>query len=368
VSGGFKMLSVYDRGYGLPVIGILFVSLALCFSDTMAQNKVFKNPVRIGVLYWSMTIPGQVAMRKGLEAEANIINQQASASELPKVELLTRVAGDGQDGIERQIAQMYELIKLQPDAIIVQPTDNAALAEPLREANRLNIPVVAYDQYISGGKLAAFITSDNVQAGYLDGEYIASHFLDTQKIKLVLVEYPHVSSTVERLNGFLDALRDHGQPYEILKTYKAVQPKEGRQAGKDILNDFPESDSIDVVFTVNDGGGLSVVDVLANAGRKEIIVASIDGDPASVNNIKNDRLIHIDSAQFCGPLGGEAMKAGYYVAIGRAVKNHILVPVFPITKETLKHYPGWLGPVPQSFRKPWAANEVIWKGRAVTNK
>jgi len=359
------MRSVFSRSYCRPLIGVLTACLALCFSHAFAQTAADNKFVRVGVLYWSMTIPGQVAMRKGLEAEADRINQEASASGLPAVELLTRVAGDGHEGIERQIAQMYELIMLQPDVIIVQPTDNAALAEPLRQANHLNIPVVAYDQYISGGQLAAFITSDNRQAGYLDGEYIASQYPDTQKIKLVLVEYPHVSSTVERLNGFLDALREHAQPYEILKTYKAVQPEEGRQAGRDILKDFPQVGSIDVVFTVNDGGGLSIVDALAQAGRKEIKVASIDGDPASVANIKAGRLTHIDSAQFCGPLGGEAMKAGYDVAIGRAVQKHILVPVFPITKETMEMYPGWLGPVPEEFRKPWAANEAIWQGQVV---
>ena len=106
-----------------------------------------------------MTIPGQIAMRKGLESEAERINTQALSKAQPKVELLVRIAGDGQSGIERQISQMYELIKLQPDAIIVQPTDNA--------------------------------------------------------------------------------LRDHGQDYETLNTYKAVQPKEGHKAGLDILKDFP---------------------------------------------------------------------------------------------------------------------------------
>lgn len=297
------MLSVSPKRYGRLLASGLSLWLMLCFGSVLAQTQSPQKPVRVGVLYWSMTIPGQVAMRNGLEAEAERINQEAADKGLPAVELLVRVAGDGHEGIERQIAQMYELIMLQPDVIIVQPTDNAALAEPLRQANHLNIPVVAYDQYISGGQLAAFITSDNRQAGYLDGEYIASQYPDTQKIKLVLVEYPHVSSTVERLNGFLDALRDHAQPHEILKTYKAVQPEEGRQAGLDILKDFPQTGSIDVVFTVNDGGGLSIVDALAQAGRNEIKVASIDGDPASVANIKAGRLTYIDSAQFCGPLG-----------------------------------------------------------------
>jgi len=362
------MLLTNSKKHCTMLISTATLYLILCFNNAAAQDIPLKEAVRIGVLYWSMNIPGQVAMRKGLEYEAEQINIQASTSEQPRLELLTRVAGDGQDGIERQIFQMHELIKLKPDAIIVQPTDNAALAEPLREANRLNIPVIAYDQYISGGKLASFITSDNIQAGYLNGEYIASRFLNTQKIKLVLVEYPHVSSTVERLNGFLDALRDHNQPYEILNTYKAVQPKEGHQAGLDILKDFPVPGSIDVVFTVNDGGGLSVVELLAKAERNEIIVASIDGDPASIDNIRSGRLTHIDSAQFCGPLGGAAMRAGYSVATGLAVENHILVPVFPITKETLHLYPGWLGPLPLSFRKPWAANEPIWKGRVEASK
>ena len=357
------MQSICSKMCSLTLISVFTVCLVLGFNNASAEVKQLKKSVRIGVLYWSITIPGQVAMRKGLESEAKLINTRASSKDLPQVELIVRVAGDGQEGIKRQITQMYELINLRPDAIIVQPTDNAALVEPLREANRLNIPVIAYDQYISGGTLTAFITSDNRHAGYLNGEYVASRFPDNRKIKLVLVEYPHVSSTVDRLNGFLDALRDHGQHYEISNTYKAVQPKEGRQAGLDILRDFPVPGSIDVIFTVNDGGGLSVVDVLAKAGRKEIIVASIDGDPASVINIKTDRLTHIDSAQFCGPLGGEAMKAGYNVAIGRSVNKHILVPVFPITKDTLKLYPGWLGPIPKSFSKPWVANKPVWKGR-----
>ena len=349
---------------------VLSVVLLMCCNNALAQTNQNKHskkkPIRVGVLYWSMAIPGQVAMRKGLEAEVKRINAELATNGLPAIELLIRVAGDGDEGIERQIRQMHELIKLQPDVLIVQPTDNAALAEPLREANRLKIPVVAYDQYISGGELAAFITSDNRQAGYLNGEYIASRFQNSYMINLILVEYPHVSSTVERLNGFLDALQDHAQPYKILKIYKAVQPKEGHQAGLDILKDFPRKNSIDVIFTVNDGGGLSVVDVLAKAGRKEIIVASIDGDPASVDNIRAGRLTHIDSAQFCGPLGGEAMKAGYSVATGGSVKKHILVPVFPITKQTLDLYPGWLGPVPESFRKPWAANDPVWQGISVT--
>ena len=321
------------------------------------------TPFRINVLYWSMNIPGQVAMRKGLEQEAQNINQRARSASQRPVKLQAFVAGDGETGIENQIKQMYQAIQQNPDLIIIQPTDNAALSEPLKLANRKQIPVVAYDQYISGGKLHAYVTSDNYQAGYLDGEYIASLFDEKYVIKLILVEYPHVSSTVERLNGFLDALTETQQAYKILTTLKAVEPVSGQQAGKNILKAFPEKGSVDVVFTVNDGGGLPVVDVLAEAGRDEIIIASIDGDPSSVNNIRQHRLTRIDSAQFCGPMGAEAMRIAYKILQNKKVPAHVLIPTFPVTRESLTVYPGWDGPIPAQFRKPWFSRQPNWFGK-----
>jgi len=309
-----------------------------------------------------MNIPGQVAMRKGLEAEAEKINKEAATSGQSTVRLEGQVAGDGPSGIEKQIEQMRAMIASRVDLIIVQPTDNAALAVPLREANKAGIPVVAYDQYIAGGKLAAYRTSDNYQAGYLDGEYIASRFAPDQGIRLILVEYPHVSSTVERVNGFLDALAEAKRRYKVLKSYQAVEPESGRKAAEGILHDFPTSGTVDVVFTVNDGGGLNVVRGLADAGRKEIRVATIDGDPDSIENIKTGRLTVIDSAQFCGPLGAEAMRAAYQLLTGDNPPHHALVPTFPITKETLNLFPGWMGPVPTEFKKPWESKTPVWRG------
>lgn len=345
-----------NRNINITLLLLLFLLFSINGISLSAKE------LRIGVLYWSSNIPGQVAMSRGLESEASKINSRAASAGKPRVKLIIRVAGDGLPGIEKQIRQMHELISAKVDLIIVQPTDNAALAEPLRAANKAGIPVVAYDQYISGGKLAAYRTSDNYQAGFFDGEYIASRFPKGKDIRLILIEYPHVSSTVERVNGFLDALKHYGRKYDILKTYIAVEPVSGKKAAAGILLDFPKKGSIDVIFTVNDGGGLSVVNNLSKAGRNEILVASIDGDPESVKNIRNGRMTVIDSAQFCGPLGAEAMKTAYDFLTGGNPPYHALVPVFPVTKETLKIYPGWNGPIPGVFTKPWKSDSPLWSG------
>ena len=324
------------------------------------SSAILAKEFKVGVLYWSMNIAGQVAMKDGLERKAKDINEKANLDSLPSVKLIPFVAGDGSDGIEKQIKQFNKLIEMKVDVIIVQPTDNAALASPLLKANKKKIPVIAYDQYILGGELKAFVTSNNYQAGFLDGEYVASKFSENKELNIILVEYPHVSSTVERVNGFLDALYEYKQKYKIVKTYEAVEPKQGKRVGKEILKDFPKKGSIDVIFTINDGGGLSVVAELTKAKRDEIFVATIDGDPESVENIKSGGLIKIDSAQFCGPMGAEAMKRAYNVLLGKNVPNYVLVPTFPVTKETLSIYPGWMGPIPKSFTKPWNPNSFKW--------
>ncbi|WP_127717118.1 substrate-binding domain-containing protein [Halobacteriovorax sp. HLS] len=321
---------------------------------TLFCIATFAKDYDVAVLYWSSKIEGQVAMRSGLEEQAKAINSAG----IDRINLISYVAGDGTNGVRNQIKQFYEVLKRKKpvDLIIIQPTDNAALTPPLLAANKLKIPVIAYDQYILDGKLASFLTSNNYQAGSLGGEYIAQLYKDDYEIKLIIVEYPKVSSTIERVDGFIDTLKNLKQKFKIIGTYNAVEPVSGLQAAKDILSDFPSKNSIDVIFTVNDGGGLSIVDHLYKNKRTEIKIATIDGDPKSVQNIKNGKLTVIDSAQFCASIGRESMKTGYKVLRGLEVSKKILIPTFPITKETLSKYPGWNGKIPSSFTKPWMTN------------
>lgn len=319
--------------------------------------NIYAKEYRVGVLYWSMNIEGQVAMRKGVEEVAAQINHEfkkTAKKSNDHLRLIPYVAGDGEAGVANQIKQMDQMIeKDNVDLIIVQPTDNAALVAPLLKANAKKIPVVAYDQYIVKGEIASYITSNNYQAGYLDGEYLASLFSDDYEMKLVLVEYPKVSSTVERVDGLIDALKAEKQKFKVIATFEAVEPVAGKKVGAEILAKFPNKNSIDVIFTVNDGGGLSVVDAIAAAKRTEIKIATVDGDPRSVKNIKAGRNTVIDAAQFCAEIGRQSMSVAWKILKGEKYPKKILVPTFPIVKATVNIYPGWLGKIPDKFEKSW---------------
>ena len=55
-----------------------------------------------------------------------------------------------------------------------------------------------------------------------------------------------------------------------------------------------------------------------------------------------------------------AARAAYSVLRGSPVPVHQLIPTFPITRETLAAYPGWAGPLPAAFDKPWPSREPRW--------
>lgn len=335
-------------------MGITSFSLFVIAFFILTSSAYARTIWKIPVLYWSMKIEGQVAMRKGFEEEIEKFNK----TEPHKIQLLPHVAGEGRRGILNQITQFDEALKSKPNAIVIQPTDNSALARGLQEANSKGIPVIAYDQYIVNGHLASFLTSDNYQGGVDNGDYINKVFRKDQHLRIVVFEYPQVSSTIDRVDGFFDSLRKHGRQFSVLKRYQAVEPIGGEKAAKQFLKDFPEKGSVDLILTVNDGGGLSVVKALWNKKRTEIHHATFDGDPASVENIKNGRLTIIDSAQFCAELGRETARTLIRYLKKEKVPAKILVPTYPVTIESLKSYPGWMGRPIGSLSQPLRPQDI----------
>jgi ribose transport system substrate-binding protein len=288
-----------------------------------------------------MKIEGQVAMRKGLEEQVQIFNNAHGGKQ--QIKLTSYVAGEGRKGIENQAAQMQQALKDRPDAIVIQPTDNSALAASLQEANIFKIPVIAFDQYIVNGELASYLTSANYAAGRDNGAFITSLFKPDQVIKIAVFEYPSVSATTERVDGFFDSLRAQNVKFKVVGVYQAVDPASGKSAVTAFLKDFPNKNSVDVVFTVNDGGGLEIVKELQSKKRTEIKHVTFDGDPASVENIRANKSTVINSAQYCGELGRETARTLVRVLNGQPVEKKIRIPTFPITQKNISEYPGWQG-------------------------
>lgn len=334
------------------------------FSLALLFLNLFSSEYDIALLMWSNSVEGQVLMKDGIIEETQTINKDGK-----KINLNIFEAGDGEIGMEKQKRQIKRLLdEKKVDLFIIQPTDSAVLKEAIDEIIKSKIPIVTYDGYILDAKSTTHLTSDNYSLGYLNGEYIAHSFDRNKTIDMVIVTYPHVPQTIERVEGFFEALNDFGVKYNILKEYKAVNPEMGTMVAFNILKEFPEKNSIDVIFAINDAGAYPIVKALDKAGRDEIFFASIDGDPRMVEYIKKDRIVKIDSAQFCKILGKETIKISYNILSKKDAPKSIIIPAFPVTKETISRFNGWDGEIPSSFEKPWRAKKNIWNNSLIISK
>src|SRR5689334_14674720 len=113
-----------------------------------------------------------------------------------------------EDDRASQVSEVEGFVTRGVSGIVLAPLDDAALAPPVAEAKRAGIPVVIIDSGLKGNDYVSFVATDNRKGGRLAGEHLAGLVGDRGKV--VMLRYAEGSqSTVQREDGFLDAVRGH---------------------------------------------------------------------------------------------------------------------------------------------------------------
>ncbi|WP_413294965.1 substrate-binding domain-containing protein [Bdellovibrio sp. HCB185ZH] len=243
---------------------------------SLASLTAFAKDLDVHVFYWSSRIEAQVSMRRGLEEEIKKYNQSGAGK---TINLIPHVAGEGRLGVSNQIHQLESAIDANPDALIVQPTDISTVSRAVQDAGLKKIPVFTFDQFILNAKVQSYVASDNYQAGWNNGIYVESLFPRGQEIKIVMFEYTRVSAVINRIDGFFDALRSRNRKFVVLKRYESVDPVSASEAVASLLKEFPKKRSVDLIFTVNDGAGNTVVEKLGTKAEKKFCMRRLMGIP-----------------------------------------------------------------------------------------
>ena len=118
--------------------------------------------------------------------------------------LIKDPAGDA----ERQNTQIQELIEEDVDAVFLCPVDWKKIEPALDALEEADIPVINLDTKVyESGKVAAFVGSDNRNAGYVCGEDLVERKPDGGQV--VIVENLNVNSVCERITGLRAVSKEH---------------------------------------------------------------------------------------------------------------------------------------------------------------
>lgn len=206
----------------------------------------------------------------------------AEAAKYPDIDL--RVA-EGTNDASLQISQVEGFINDKVDAIVLLPTDGAALTDVATKAMEAGIPVINVDREFSSTFAArATILGDNYGMGVSAGTYICEQLGDNPDA--VVAEIAGIDSlplTQERSQGFADALDDCG--LEVSNRVAADFTVAGGEAvTSQLLSAAPK---IDAIWNHDDDQGLGVLAAIESAGRDEFIMVGGAGSKNAMDLIKS---------------------------------------------------------------------------------
>ena len=153
------------------------------------------------IFYVGVSQCSQDEWREKMNAE-----MQREAMLSHEISLEIRSANDDSSKQKEDIAYF---IDKKVDLLIVSPNEAGEVTPAVDEAFDAGIPVVVVDRNVTGDKYTAFISADNVQIGYMQGQYVSDNLHPGEKV-IEIMGLTGSTPAMERHKGFIAGLGDAG--------------------------------------------------------------------------------------------------------------------------------------------------------------
>ncbi|GAB2896159.1 MULTISPECIES: ribose ABC transporter substrate-binding protein RbsB [Microvirgula] len=263
----------------------------------------------IGLAVSTQSNPFFVSLKSGAEAEARALG-------------MTLITVDAQDDPARQISSIEDLIQKKVKVILVNPTDSAAVASAVKEANAAGIPVITLDRSVDGGTVASHVASDNVAGGKMAGEYVLEKIGGNGAV-VELEGIPGASAARERGQGFHSVIDAAGGVKVVARQPADFDRAKGLSVMENILQGHKD---VKAVFAHNDEMALGAVQALEAAGLKDVVVVGFDATDDAVKAVKAGKM-SATVAQKPELIGKTAVQTAKQIIDGQAVDKAIPVPL-----------------------------------------
>jgi ribose transport system substrate-binding protein len=274
----------------------------------------------LGLSLSTLNNPFFVTLRDGAQAAAD-----ATGVEL--------VVVDAQNDSAQEATNIEDLIQLGVSALLINPTDSAAVIPSVQKANDAGIPVFTVDRGADGGAIVSHIASDNVAGGKLAGEFLCEALQGAGKV-VELEGIAGTSAAQDRGQGFNEYMSQECPDVEIVARQTAnFDRAEGLTVFENILQAQPE---IDGTFAHNDEMILGAIEAAEAAGRAEaIIFVGFDAIDDALQAIRDGKLAATVAQQpaLMGQLGVEV--AIQYLN-GEQVETYIPVDLSLVTPDNVQ--------------------------------
>ncbi len=293
--------------------------------------------VKIGVVVPTFSNAFYVSMKEGYKDAAATMGIDVDV-----------VAGATEDDVEGQLDVFKTMLGKDYDAIIIIPITGMNLISGVVEANEKNIPIICSGTKLddaaaaeAGAKVAANITYDFVEQGYIGAKYIS------EKIKAAGEE----TAKVAVIEGLAGAYQGEGRRDGAVEGFEeagmnVVSIQNGdwdRQTAYDIATTLIQANpDLRGICCANDTMALGVVEALKAADKKDqVFVTGIDFLDEARQSLKAGEL---DASVAMAPYisGKSRLTLALKILQGQDVSSKTYYsPIALITQENVNDYDSW---------------------------
>lgn len=229
---------------------------------------------------------------------------------------------------------LTSIVSTKPGAVIIAPTDDKALASPLRQAKDNGVQVVEVDTALEDPSIAvSSLSSDNHQGGVLAAQTLARLTGGKPGSVLALNTKAGTSTTDERAKGFEEEISKHPNLRLLPTQYTDNEPATAAQIVSATLASQPD---LIGVFGTNLNTGEGAGTALANAGRSgQVQLVGFDASPKQVEDLRNGRVQAL-IAQDPATIGREGVKRAIAAIKGEPVERTTKTGMIAITPEGMQ--------------------------------
>jgi len=214
----------------------------------------------IGFSVSTQVNPFYKAMADGVRDEAKAQNMEVTIL-------------NAEDKLEKQIADVEDLIQKKVQVIIINATHDGAAAV-LSKAAEAGIPVVTLQRAVPGSKAVSHIGTDNVVIGREGAEWVAKT-LGGKGSVVVMEGIPGAASSEDRKKGSSEVW----PKYPGIKIVAQQSGKYDRAVALGVMENILQAQpQIDAVFCFNDEMAMGAVAAVKAAKRTSIKVTGMDAN------------------------------------------------------------------------------------------
>ena len=245
---------------------------------------------------------------------------------------------DARADVVKQLSQVENFISQKVDAIIVNPVDTASTANISKAALAAGIPLVYVNRRPDQTDLPkgiVAVTSNDVEAGRLQMQYIAEKLGGKGKIVILLGDLAN-NSTTNRTKGVKEVLAKYPD-------IKIEQEQTGiwlRDKGMTLVNDWlTQGREFNAVLANNDEMAIGASMALKSAGTKPgtVLIAGVDGTPDGLNAITKGDMAASAFQDANGQAVG-SVEAARKMARHEPVEQNVVIPFKLITPDNVKDF------------------------------